>query len=81
MTSFSDDNQTNAIDGILLRHLTQRLDIKTIFLILRILISKEIYPHELQLNKVSTSDTDDLFWIYIYLFLAVLFPPKFMINA
>ena len=39
------------------------------------------YPPELQLNKASTSDTDAPFWIDIYLFLTVLFPPKFMINA
>ena len=41
----------------------------------------QIYPPELQLNKANTSDTDAPFWIYIYLFLTVLFPPKFMINA
>ena len=40
-----------------------------------------IYPPELQLNKANTSDTEAPFWIYIYLFLMVLFPPKFMINV
>ena len=28
----------------------------------------QIYPPELQLNKVNTSDTEAPFWIYIYLF-------------
>ena len=41
----------------------------------------QIYPPELQLNKANTSDTEAPFEIYIYLFLMVLFPPKFMINA
>ena len=41
----------------------------------------QIYPPELKLNKANTSDTEAHFWIYIYQFLIVLFPPKFMINA
>ena len=41
----------------------------------------QIYPPVLQLNKANTSDTEALFFIYIFLFLMVLFPPKFMINA
>ena len=40
----------------------------------------QIYPLELKLNKANTSDTD-FFFIYIYPFLMVLFPPKFMINT
>ena len=38
---------------ILSRHSTQRLDIKTIFLILTILISKERSLTELELNKAN----------------------------
>ena len=41
----------------------------------------QIYPPELQLNKANTSDTEAPFLIYIFLFLTVLLPPKFMINA
>ena len=41
----------------------------------------QIYPPELQLNKAYISDTETPYWIYIYLFLTVLFPPKFIINA
>ena len=37
----------------------------------------QIYPPELLLNKVNTSDTEAPFLIYIYPFLMVLFPPKF----
>ena len=36
----------------------------------------QINPSELQLKKANTP-----FWIYIFLFLMVLFPLKFMINA
>ena len=41
----------------------------------------QIYPHELQLNKANTSATEAPFWIYMYQFIMVLFPPKLMINA
>ena len=40
----------------------------------------QIDPPELHLNKANTSDTEAPFLIYVYLFLTVLFPPKFMIN-
>ena len=50
------------IKQILLRHLTQPLDIQTIFLILTILnferMVNQIYSPELQLNKAYTSDTE-----------------------
>ena len=36
---------------------------------------------KLQLNKANASDTEASFWIYIYLFLTILFHPKFMISA
>ena len=40
----------------------------------------QIDPPELQLNKAYTSNTEPSFWVFIYLFLMVLFPPKFMIT-
>ena len=45
-------------------------------------IVNQIYPPEPQLNKANTSDTEAPFLdIYIFLYLMVLSPPKFMINA
>ena len=40
-----------------------------------------IYPTELQLNEAMFSDTEAPFWIWIYVYLMVQFPPKFMING
>ena len=42
-----------------------------------------IYPTELQLNKANSSDTEAFFFfcIWIYVYLMVQFPPKFMING
>ena len=41
-----------------------------------------IYPSELQLNRANSSDTEaPFFWIWIYVYLMVQFPPKFMING
>ena len=45
------------------------------------MVNHFFYPPELQSNKTNTSDTEALFWINTYLFLMVLFPAKFMINA
>ena len=42
---------------------------------------RRIYHPELQLNKANVSDTETLFWIYIYLFQTDLFHPKLMISA
>ena len=41
----------------------------------------QIYPPELQLNKLILQIPRPPFWIYIYLFLMVLFPLNVMINA
>ena len=41
----------------------------------------KLYPTELQLNKLILKIPKPPFWIYIFLFLMVLFPPKFIINA
>ena len=39
-----------------------------------------IYPSELQLNKTNVSDSEALFFYYIYLYRMVLSRLKFMIN-
>ena len=44
-------------------------------------IVNHFYAPVLQLNKANTSDTEAPCCIYIFLFLMVLFPPKFMTNA
>ena len=41
----------------------------------------QVYQPKLQLNKANTSDKRPPFWIYIFLFLMVLFPPKCMLTA
>ena len=41
----------------------------------------QIYPPELQLNKLILQIPRPPFWIYICLFLTALFHPKFMINV
>ena len=78
MTSLSDNNQADIIEAFnsTSRYLDDLLNINNPYFEG---IVNQIYPPELQLNKANTSDTP--FWIYIYLFLLVLFPPKFMINA
>ena len=40
-----------------------------------------IYPTELQLNRIIRPIPRHLFWIWIYVYLMVQFPPKFMING
>ena len=40
-----------------------------------------IYPTELQLNRANSSDTEAPFLIWIYVYLMVQFPPKFMTNG
>ena len=50
-------------------------------LLLYIALVNQIYPPEWQLNKANTSDIEATFLDYVYLFITVLFPPKFMINA
>ena len=66
------------------RYLDDLLDIDTPYFKEKV---HQIRPLELKLNKANTSDTDPplfgfkyTFWIYIFLFLTVLFPLKFMIN-
>ena len=78
VTSLSADNQTDIIEAFnsTSRYLDDRLNIVNPYFEGKV---NQIYPPELQLNKANTSDTEASFRIYIYLL--VLFPPKFMING
>ena len=80
MTSLSDDNQADIIQAFksISRDLDHLLNIDNPYFEGMV---NQIYPLELELNKANTSDTDAPFWIYIYLLLMILSPPKFMINA
>ena len=80
MTSLSDDNQADIIEAFnsTSRYLDDLLSIDNPYFEGMV---NQIYPPELQLIKPNTSETEAPFWIYIYLFLTVLFPPKFIINA
>ena len=80
MTSLSDDNQSDIIEAFnsTSRYLDDLLNIENPYF--EGMVS-QIYPPELQLNKANTSDTKAPFFIYFYLFLMVLIPPKFMINV
>ena len=76
MTSFSDDNQADIIESFnsTFRYLDDLLNIDNRYFEGMVDI---FYPPELQLNKANVSDNEAPFWIYVYLFLAVLFHPKF----
>ena len=80
MTSLSDNNQANFIEAFnsTSRHLDNLRNIDNPYFEGMV---NQIYPPELQLNKANTSDTEARFIICIYLFLTVLCPQKFMINA
>ena len=80
MTSLSDDNQADIIESFnsTSRYLDNLFDIENPYFEGMI---NQIYPAELQLNKANTSDTEAPFLDLIFLFLMVLFPPKFMINT
>ena len=80
MISLSDDNQADITEAFksTSRYLDDLLNIDKPYFEGMV---NQIHPPELQFNKANTSDTEAFFWIYIYLFLTVLFPPKFMINA
>ena len=79
MTSLSDDNQA---DIILAFNSTSIYfdDLHNIDNPYFERMVNQIYPPELQMNKANTLNTEAPFWIYIYLFLTVLFSPKFMIK-
>ena len=78
-TSLSDNNQADIIEAFNSTsiYLDDLLDIVNPYFKEMV---NQIDPPELHLNKANTSDTEAPFLIYVYLFLTVLFPPKFMIN-
>ena len=80
MTSLSVDNQADKIEAFnsTSRYSDNLLNIDNPYFEG---IVNHIYAPELQLNKANTSNTEAPFCIYIFLFLMVLFPPNFMINA
>ena len=79
MITLSDDNQADIIEAFnsTSRYLDDVLNIDNPYFEETV---NQIYPTELQLNQANASDTEAPSWINIYLFLKVLFPPKFMIN-
>ena len=79
MKSLSRENQANIIEAFnsTSRYLDDLLNIDNIYFDQMVY---RIYPTELQLNRANSSDTEAPFWIWIYVFLMVRFPPKFMIT-
>ena len=79
MMSLSDDKQADVIDAFntTSRYLDDILNINNVYFDTMV---RQIYPSELQLNKVNISDTE-AFKTCICQFLMILFLPKFMINV
>ena len=77
MMSLSDDKQADVIDAFntTSRYLDDNLNINNVYLDNMV---GQIYPSELQINKVNTSDTKATFLTCICQFLMILFLPKFM---
>ena len=79
MKNLSSDNQVGVIKALNLtsRYLDDLLNIENPYFEGMV---NQIYPPELQLNKLILQIPSPPFWIYICLFLTALFHPKFMIN-
>ena len=79
MKSLSRENQVDIIEAFnsTSRYLDDLLNIDNIYFDQTV---DRTYPTELQLNKANSSVTEDFFWIWIYVYPMVQFPPKFMIN-
>ena len=79
MMSLSGDKQADVIDAFntTSRYLDDILNINNVYFDN---IVSQIYPSELQMNKVNASDTEAAFLDLHLSFLMVLFLPKFMIN-
>ena len=73
INSLSDDNQALWWHNSTSRYLDDLLNIANPYFEGMV---NQIYPHELQLNKANTSDTETPFLIYIYLFLMLFFFSK-----
>ena len=80
MKSLSRENQADIIEAFnsTSRYLDDLLNIDNIYFDQMV---DRIYPTELRLNRANSSDTEAPFWIWIYVYLMVQFPPKFMING
>ena len=80
MKSLSRENQADIIEAFnpTSWYLDNLLNIDNIYFDQMV---DRIYPTELQLNRAILSIPRHLFWIWIYVYLMVQFPPKFMING
>ena len=80
MKNLSSDNSADVIKAFNLtsRYLDNLLNIDNPYFEGMV---NQIYPPELQLNKLIFQIPRPPFWIYIYLFLTALFHPKIMINV
>ena len=80
MNSLSRKNQADIIEAFnsTSRYLDDLLNINNIYFDQTV---DPIYPTELQLNRANSSDTEAPFLIWVYVYLMVQFPPKFMING
>ena len=80
MKTLSSDNQADVIKAFKLtsRYLDDLLNIDNPYFEGMV---NQIYPPELQLNKLILQIPRPPFWIYICLFLTALFHPKLMINV
>ena len=79
--SLSDDKQADVIDAFntTSRYLEDILNFNNVYFDNMV---SQIYPSELQLNKVNASDTEAAFFrLGICQFLMILFLPKFMIKV
>ena len=79
MNSLSRENQADIIEAFNsnFRYLDDLLNIDNIYFDQMV---DRIYPTELQLNKANYSYTEAPFLIWIYVYLMIQFPTKFMIN-
>ena len=80
MKSLSGENQADIIEAFnsTSRYLDDFSNIDNIYFDQMV---DRIYPTELQLNRVNSSDTEAPILIWIYVYLMVQFPQKFIING
>ena len=80
MKSLSRKNQADIIEASnsTLRYLDGLLNIDNIYFDQMV---DRVYPTKLQLNRAIRPIPRHLFWIWIYVYLGVQFPPKVMING
>ena len=81
MKSLSRENQAYSIEAFnsTSRYLDDLLNVDNIYFDQMV---DRIYPTKLQLNRAKFFRyRGTFFWIWIYVYLMVQFPPKFMING